>query len=182
MRSSTSKAWSLALCAAVAAFLLGWWIGEYPGWPLPFVLIGWVLGSEKSMYVSFALATVSVAVFVAFTTRRVWPAVWARRGAAVATALSLASGVWLGGTASSRAFNECVREADRIRDEIVAFKSAHGRYPGELTELSGGVPCQRPLRGSLLSYATTASGFTLQFNDWLVTHEGNERRGMYASQ
>jgi hypothetical protein len=182
MSPSTSKAWLLALCAIAVAFVSGWWIGEGPGWPLPFVLVGLTLHSENAMYASFAVAVVVLAVIVAPTIQRVWPSVWMRRLVSIAAVLSLASGVWLGGKASARAFNECVQEADGVRDQIVAFRSARGRYPEQLRELPDTVPCQRPLRGSLLSYTPSGNGFRLEFHDWLVRHEGNEQHGMDAIQ
>ena len=182
MRAPTPQAWLLPLCTIATAFVLGWWIGEYPGWGFPFALFGLMFGSETAMYASLALTTLGIAVLVAFSTRRLWPDAWMRSVTAIATALTLGSGVWRGGAASTRAFNECVREADGVHEQIVAFKTANGRYPDDLGELSGKVPCQRPLRGSLLSYATTGTGFTLEFHDWLVTHEGNEQHGMHASQ
>lgn len=85
------------------------------------------------------------------------------------------AGEFAGLEAHSRAFNECVHDSERVRQALAEHRMKTGRYPVQLDELPSSVAlCERPLRGSLLHYRRTTSGYEIWFSDWLVTHSATE--------
>ncbi len=82
---------------------------------------------------------------------------------------------WFAGRQSaSLAFNECVTSGETVRQQLASFRQLNGRYPGALGELGVNLPCRLLLPPQLLQYATTASGYSLRFQDWLVVHTASE--------
>lgn len=111
-----------------------------------------------------------------FSTRR------SRYLAAVAVASGAFAGIALGTWEGIRAFNECVDAAEPFRRTILDYAAVHGLYPSSLSELRTAVPCNRPMRGTILAYSPRQNGFSLEFSDWFVSHTGSEREPMSASE
>lgn len=65
-----------------------------------------------------------------------------------------------------------------LRQEILNYFQMTRDYPDDLSDLARDLPCQRPLRGTLLRYHRTPDGFEMSFRDWLVTYVGSESAEM----
>lgn len=110
-----------------------------------------------------------------------------KRGARVTVALlamiAFGAGEVAGAEAHSRAFNECVRNGERVREALAEHRATTGRYPEQLEELTSSVDlCERPLRGSLLRYQRTPSGYEIAFSDWLITHSATASEPFMADK
>lgn len=103
---------------------------------------------------------------------------WLRRAlAAAATVGVFAIALVAGGESSRRAYNECVARGEEVRSALAEFRSRTGRYPQSLDEIPHQLACRRMLRGSILKYEMTKSGYHLRFGDWLVSHSATESEG-----
>ena len=90
---------------------------------------------------------------------------WQGRVASAALAALCFSGGWyLAGREIDRAYAECARRGEEVRQVLRSYHDLHGAYPDSLSELHGiDLPGDRLLRGSLLEYSRTGSGYVLSF-------------------
>lgn len=104
------------------------------------------------------------------------------RGAITAvTAVGVLAVGWVaGGQSSQRAYDECMARGEEVRSALAEFRAHAGGYPRSLDEIPRRLPCRRVLRGSLLKYELTGSGYALSFGDWLVSHSATESEGFMA--
>ena len=87
-------------------------------------------------------------------------------------------GFGVGARDAAAAFNECVERGEDVRIRLHDYRARSGHYPDSLAALTGApLPCRRLLRGDLLSYRATATGYSLVFSDWLVEHVATESHG-----
>ena len=107
-----------------------------------------------------------------------WPA---RFGGALAILVAVWIGLIAGDRSQMRAYNECVEDARLLQASIESFRQRNGQYPNSLLEV-GTVPCRRVLRGTIVSYERTASGYNVSFGDWLVQWRGSERQPVTATK
>jgi hypothetical protein len=147
---------------AAIALLAGVWLGEDPGWPpgsgllllassVVWLLLGWLLTRLAS---------------------RVW---YVGLVVGVACAGMFGAGLLLGDQESTRALNDCIDRGETVRAALSDYHRQHGRYPDELAELGmSDLPGNLLLRGNILRYRSTGTGYRLEFGDWLVTHEATE--------
>jgi len=155
--------------SVVFALILGgavfsWWFGEDPYAPMGtnLLLALWLI-----LFIALEVIT-----FLVLGRPRKLVGVAGCLGVAIILPLGFVGG----SKASTRAFNECVAVGETVRDRLAEYRSTHGFFPGELSELPGKLPCQRPLRGTLLEYAPRGrDSYGLHFGDWLVTHEATEK-------
>ena len=152
---------ALLFSLGLGAALFGWWLGEDVSSPV-----------AKLFRLALLLTLlVALGIYLALG-RDNKPAGIACVGAAIGLAL----GSWCGGQASRHAFNECVEAGESVRERLAEYRSSHGSFPQELSDLPGTLPCLRPLRGTLLEYTPQGGdAYKLQFRDWLVTHQATDR-------
>ncbi|MBK1790050.1 type II secretion system protein [Persicirhabdus sediminis] len=98
------------------------------------------------------------------------------------TIASLVAGVILGIGAASSAFNECVADGELVRNHIQKFYITNGRYPEKLSELNTQLPGKLIIRGNIMDYKKTNEGYSLLFEDWLITHTASESLAFTASK
>jgi hypothetical protein len=166
-----------AVC--LVAFAVAWWFAEDPTFPAPLMSVAIRLGSVA---VPLLAAGVGLLVLLRLTMAPLAMSTNGRWLAAAAVTLSVFGGLILGTVFATRAFNECIDEAEPFRHAIVRFEAANSRYPLTLTELESQLPCTTPLRGSILHYSSHSRGFELEFHDWLVIHTGTETEPVTAFQ
>jgi hypothetical protein len=150
----------LVLLAAIA-----WWQGEDVKDPMGAIVI------------TTCVAIVSAIVLGLLGGRSRWMgAVWVV-GALLVAATAHASASKL----ATNAFNDCVNHAEEVRTALARFHDQHGRYPEDLSALSGiHVPGHRWLRPNLLQYEAVPPGYELGFSDWLVAFAASDQRGFEA--
>ena len=78
-------------------------------------------------------------------------------------------GLRVGGT-----YNLCLTSGQPVLSALRAHRTVTGSFPDRLSELPMRMPCQRWVRGTLLEYQRTSSGFRLEFSDWLTSHSADE--------
>jgi hypothetical protein len=106
---------------------------------------------------------------------------WLRGAVATAAVLGVFMASWAAGSRSSQlAYNECIDRGEEVRRALAEFRSRTGGYPPSLDELRHQLPCRRVLRGSVLGYKVTESGYDLRFGDRLISHSANESEGFTA--
>jgi hypothetical protein len=112
---------------------------------------------------------------------------WSRKRSLVAGALcglSFGAAALVGSSLQGDAYNRCQSEGLLVQRRIEVSATARGRYPKSLTELgSPALPCQIPIRGSLLRYESDGKTYRLWFTDSFVTHEATDHgEGFFASK
>jgi hypothetical protein len=80
----------------------------------------------------------------------------------------------LGSNSFYNAFNECLNKAEDVRIVLSNYKNKHGEYPEKLKDLNVKIPGLRIMRGSLLQYERTNSGYKISFEDWLIERSATE--------
>ena len=78
------------------------------------------------------------------------------------------------------AFNECVSNGERVRQQLAEHHQKYGNFPTHLRALKSNLPCQLALPPQLLQYSQTTTGYFLWFGDWLVTHHATESEPLMA--
>lgn len=89
-----------------------------------------------------------------------WRSPGARFSVVLTGALMLA-GLLIGQRSFKRAFDECQREGQRVRDAVVAFRAEHGDFPARLEELKLDLPCECIVRDTILHYMANERAFRL---------------------
>jgi len=169
---------ALLLGSAAAVFLAGMWAGE--GREAAIIPFLFPFGRFSPSPWLTALLVFGLTLYVALAVFLLRPFRHAGRIAgACLLLLVLPSGILAGDASGSRAYNDCVENAAVVQAGIEQFRQRNGRYPVRLEEV-GNVPCRRLLRGTILRYERTASGYELGFRDWLVQWRGSEREPITA--
>ncbi len=104
---------------------------------------------------------------------------------AVASLGSFVGGDLYGRREFRNAFNECVDGGEDIRQDLEAYKKSFGTYPDTIKSLEvtdPGLSGKVLLRGNILDYKKTPSGYEISFRDWLVTHTATESKVFRAFQ
>jgi hypothetical protein len=61
-----------------------------------------------------------------------------------------------------------------LRAILGDYKDKNSNFPETLQELHIKLPCSRVLRGTILKYVKTETGYRIWFEDWLVEHSATE--------
>lgn len=154
--------------AMIALALLGVWLGEgsfagIPEWPELTAAIAaliWPLFLKTSRLRSkFILIAFSAGIFVL--------------------------GDIFGRYEFDRAYDECHEQGEAIRKDLGLYKETYKKYPQEIEELvavNADFPGELLLRGSILNYHRTTTGYEISFRDWLVIHSATETEKFHAFQ
>jgi hypothetical protein len=153
---SARRVWLAAAGALLLTVLSGTWLGSDLGfidaWDIGGALLAVVLASlvpAQRIAVRVVLPIVALGVFV---------------------------GAWrFGQYDGGRAYNECMANGDSVRALVLDYKQKTGGYPASLRDLDERMPCRRLLRGTILRYTRTQSGFDLHFGDWLGSCHATEQ-------
>ncbi len=106
-----------------------------------------------------------------------------RLGVLVILVSALLLGFWLGHHVATRAFNECIKRGEEVREALAYYNETHGRYPTTLTELElQNLPGDCLLRGNILSYDSDGDSYRLYFSDWLVRHDASDDSPFIATK
>lgn len=100
----------------------------------------------------------------------------------IAFATLYACSFYLGDVSFYRTFNNCIIDAETIRHNLQNYYKSKESYPSTLEQLKITIPCQRVIRGSLLEYRLTESGYNLSFRDWLTEHVATESETFMAQK
>ena len=162
------RLWVISLISSIGLLILGIWRGE----DLSAGPFDWL--SEAALGVAW------LAFFLVLARRnaslRLKLAILAVLGPGV-----LAVGLYAGNQSARSAYNECVQEGELVRKALYAYYEEHNSYPEDLDSLSmEKLPGRRILRGNVLWYKASASGYVLSFSDWLVSHEATESSSFMA--
>jgi len=89
---------------------------------------------------------------------------------------SLAALGWIGGAADhSKAYQDCLKNGERLRGVLAVYHKAHGEYPGTLTQLGWDhLPGNRLIGKNILHYYGTRDHYHLYFGDSLTTVTATE--------
>ena len=155
-RSRSSRVWATATGVLLLAVLSGAWLGS----DLDLIDAGDVIG---------ALVVVVLALLV--PERRIGV-----RALLPILAFAAFAGAWgFGQYDGRRAYDECMANGDDVRVLVLDYMQKTGGYPASLRNLDERVPCRRVLRGTILHYTRTPTGFDLYFGDWLGSCHATER-------
>lgn len=89
-----------------------------------------------------------------------------RMGAALLSGVLFAAGWYLGGRELNAALDHGARNSETVRVALEDYRERTGEYPESLDELTGfDLPGRRLLRGTVLQYARTDSGYVLWYRD-----------------
>ena len=139
----------------------------------------WLGESGKYFYFRdkyFQIWVIGCFIISLFIAMRVWPQV-----VLIVVVLGMSDiGLLIGLNFHSKAFNECVLHGDDVRVLLESYKVRNGHYPTELQEIGATLPCKLFLRGNLLKYSKTASGYEMSFSDYLVTHQATDSQPFMA--
>jgi hypothetical protein len=141
--------------------------------PLALIALGYWLGEEGAFPLRSAVIAGGLAAFVAALpiARKPWP----QKLAVAAGALGLYVLSFQAGSASYRsAFNDCIEKGENVRAALASFAERNKHYPSSLEQLNTPIPCARRVRPTILLYEAVRDGYTLRFQDWLVTFEGTQ--------
>ena len=155
--------WRLTLITAlvIVSAGVGMWIGEDGRW--------------STMALSAALSFGAAGAFVAGATLS------RRFGAALLTTCFCVAGIYVGTHSFAHAFNECVQRGEELRAALAQYRARAAQYPQSLDALPrSSTRCERLLRGTILRYEPTQTGYRLSFSDWLVSHEATEAEPFMA--
>lgn len=113
-----------------------------------------------------------------------WPLWRQRRAVALLTAAGTAAIFlvpWLAGARESNlAYNECVQDGERVREDLAEYRDRNGRFPEQLSALPAHLPGKLLLPPHLFDYRRTPTGYALAFSDRLVEQLATEREGFLA--
>jgi hypothetical protein len=87
---------------------------------------------------------------------------------------------YLGDVSFYRAYSACLEDAEQIRTALAGYKNKNGKYPDVLDELNLPLPCSRCMRGTILEYESTTSGYELRFKDWLIEYTATAKEPFIA--
>lgn len=158
------RRYAIVFAVAILAAIAGGWLGEGPAPRLSLLPI--------ALLMVFAGAAYAAAPRRSNALKICWAAVVAAVFAAA----------WFAGAASAtRAYNACIGRGEEIRAALTAYHDRHGRYPGALRDLRmPNSSCRRVLRGDLLVYQPTGSGYSLHFSDGIVQHRATQHEPFIA--
>jgi hypothetical protein len=153
---------SIAICSTILSLLVAFWFGE-SGWEL-FLIYPYLLSAMVCILISYLASNK-----------------WKYRIPICIIFIVLYSAAFYTGILSfTRSFNVCIDDAEGIREILSDYKAKNGSFPETLHELNIELPCSRVLRGSILQYERTETGYRIWFNDWLVEHLGTESEPFIA--
>jgi hypothetical protein len=166
---------AVILTVALATFLMMMWLAEDS-----LAVLALVRGHASGWVVVTAIAVAIAYVFmVALLFRRYrWRI---RLVGAVILFGAVLGGLTAGDRSQTRAYNECVANASILQARIERFRQRSGHYPASIDEV-GDLPCRRILRGTIVTYERTHSGYQVGFRDWLVRWRGSEQEPITATK
>jgi hypothetical protein len=147
---------NISICFSIVLLVVAFWLGEegkglFQIYPYMLGVIGFVtipyLASKKWKYRTAIGITFTVLYFAAF---------------------------YSGELSFYRSFNVCIGDAEGIRAILGDYKDKNSNFPETLQELHIKLPCSRVLRGTILKYVKTETGYRIWFEDWLVEHSATE--------
>jgi hypothetical protein len=105
---------------------------------------------------------------------------WKAASATVAAFLFVL-GFLLGQAELRHAFNSCVEKGETVREWLASEQRRTGTFPETLRPPQP-LPGRRALRGPLLQYERTGSGYRLRFSDGVVTFAATESDAFLANK
>ncbi len=156
MRSRFFRSILFWLCLAGAP-LAGLWLGE------GFVPIISPLAAIPFLLLPFA------ATFFSPSTRKL-----EKFFVLIATWVLFAGGWSLGLQNAEKAFDDCLKRSDNLREELYLFHYQNGSYPERLDALGIDIPGQRRLHDPLLVYRQEGGGYRLSFSGWDLQYEATQ--------
>jgi len=100
-----------------------------------------------------------------------------RIGTAVLAGVLFAVGYSVGLREQERAVTEVSNRAEELRRALEVYHDTWSEYPDELSDLDVAVPGKRILRGDLLDYERTLTGYRMTFEDGFGRYEADHRHG-----
>jgi hypothetical protein len=100
----------------------------------------------------------------------------------IAVITLLVAGYFFGMQQAQAAFNDGVVSGELMRVVLLDYRSRHGVFPEELDELDDSPVRKRLLRGSVMDYRRTESGYELSFGDWMISHHATESLPFHATK
>ncbi|MBK7889439.1 MAG: hypothetical protein IPJ84_00870 [Bdellovibrionales bacterium] len=91
-------------------------------------------------------------------------------------------GIYLAQVSKTRAFNDCVENAEKLRVQIIEYKKQSGSYPDIKDGVSFEVCGRRILNGSIIRYEQTHNDFELSFSDGYVRFSGTSTKEMTSDK
>ncbi len=156
MRSRLFRSALFWLCLAGASFA-GLWLGE------GFIPIVSPLASIPFLLLPFG------ATFFSPSTRKL------EKFFVLIAAWILFAGGWsLGLKNAERAFDDCLRRSDNLREALYQYHFRQGSYPERLGALGIDIPGQRRLHPPLLVYRREGDGYRLSFSGWKIRYEASQ--------
>lgn len=86
------------------------------------------------------------------------------------------AGWWIGGNSHNRAFGDCVVHGARVQQQLLAYRTATGRYPDRLSDLPRRACGERVLHGTVLAYTRTPGGYRISMGEGRWVYEGDPSR------
>ncbi len=100
-----------------------------------------------------------------------------RIGSAALAAVLFAVGYSVGLREQEQAVTEVSTRAEEVRRALEVYHDTWSEYPDELADLDLAVPGKRILRGGLLEYERTFTGYRMTFEDGFGRYEADHRHG-----
>ena len=85
----------------------------------------------------------------------------------------------VGSDANARAFNQCIEQAETVRQALADFHQTRGHFPAALEDLPMDLPCTPWFGSTLLRYTETHTGYHLSFGTF-ITHSASENEAFSA--
>lgn len=153
---------SIAIYSTILLLLVAFWFGE----------------SGRGLFLIYPyLLSAMVCILISYLASNKWKY---RIPICIIFIVLYSTAFYTGILSFTRSFNVCIDDAKGIREALSDYKAKNGSFPETLHELNIELPCSRVLRGSILQYERTETGYRIWFNDWLVEHSGTESEPFIA--
>lgn len=117
-----------------------------------------------------AAGIATIGTLIAYCLFEAW---WLRLLAGILFATAGLVAQQFGSDAHASAFNQCIEQAESVRQALADFRQSRGHFPAALTDLAMDLPCKPRFGSTLLRYAKTPAGYHLSFGTF-VTHSASE--------